>query len=206
MDRKKVPKRVWDFLALWICETANLSVSSSKYADSRTPIEIITGETPDISEYVDFGFYDWVIYRSNAGLGEPSVGRWIGVSHKVGQLMSYWILPMSGIPISCVNVQRLTEEEQGKEEYLEAMKAHAEGLNKRMEARGMELNLYQIPQWNRLSYNKNDHDFKVVPYDLFVFFSHYVGSTYIIVQNIVFFPWKFSRKKTHKSSDVMCHL
>ena len=99
-NRMKVPDRIWDYLAVWICETGNISVSSSRYADGRTSLEIITGETPDISEYLDFSFYDWVVYRNNASLGETSLGRWIGVSHKVEQLMTYWILPISGIPIS----------------------------------------------------------------------------------------------------------
>ena len=63
----------------------------SKYAEGRTPLEIITGETPDISEYLDFDFYDWVLYRSNAGLGEVEVAKWLGVSHRVGRLMSYWL-------------------------------------------------------------------------------------------------------------------
>lgn len=66
MNNKWVPKRVWDYLILWICETASLSISSSRYANGRTPIEVITGDTPDISEYLDFGFYDWVIYQSNS--------------------------------------------------------------------------------------------------------------------------------------------
>ena len=68
----------------------------SKYAEGRTPLEIITGETPDISEYIDFDFYDWVLYRSNAGLEEVEVAKWLGVSHRVGRLMSYWLLPESG--------------------------------------------------------------------------------------------------------------
>ena len=55
---------------------------------------MISGETSDISEYLDFGFYDWVSYRSNAGLGELEISRWLGVSHKIGQLISYWILTM----------------------------------------------------------------------------------------------------------------
>ena len=61
----------------------------------KTPLEIITGDTPDISEYLDFSFYDWVTYRANLGLGENSLGKWLGVSHKIGQLMSYWILTVS---------------------------------------------------------------------------------------------------------------
>ena len=85
MVKKKVPKRLWDYGFTWICETNNLSVSSSYYAQGRTALEFITGETPDISEYLDFSFYDLVTYRANAGLGEVSIGRWLGVSHKVGQ-------------------------------------------------------------------------------------------------------------------------
>jgi hypothetical protein len=159
MNNKRVPKRVWDYLVLWVCETASLTVSSSKYANGRTPIEVITGETPDISEYLDFGFYDWVIYRSNAGLGEPSVGRWLGVSHKVGQMMSYWVLPMSAIPISCVNVQRMTEEEQRKDEYKEAISEYNEGLKRRLEAKDIDANVTDVPDWNRLSMDESDPDF-----------------------------------------------
>jgi hypothetical protein len=52
----------------------------SKYADGRTPMEIITGDTPDISEYLDFDFYDWVVFRSKAGLGEAKLGRWLYIA------------------------------------------------------------------------------------------------------------------------------
>ena len=40
----------------------------------RTPLEYIRGKTPDISEYLDFNFYDWVTYRKSAGLVELSIG------------------------------------------------------------------------------------------------------------------------------------
>ena len=39
---------------------------------------------PDISEYLEFTFYDWVTYRENAGIGELYIGPWLGVSHKAG--------------------------------------------------------------------------------------------------------------------------
>ena len=76
--------------------------------NGRTPIDKLTGETPDISEYLDFGFYDWVIFKENAGLGEFQIGRFLGVSHNVGLLMSFWVLPPSGIPVARTSVQRLT--------------------------------------------------------------------------------------------------
>ena len=102
---------------VWIYKTYILSVSSLQYANGHTPIEISTGDIPDISEYLNFGFYDWVLYRANAGLRELSIGRWIGVSHKIGQLMSYWVLPVSGKPISTTNVQCMTKSKNKMEKY-----------------------------------------------------------------------------------------
>jgi len=76
------------------------------------PLEVIAGETPDISKYLDSEFYDWVTFRGNAGLGEVELGRWLGIAHRVGCLMSYWIFPASGIPISASTVQHLTNDER----------------------------------------------------------------------------------------------
>jgi len=117
MMKKHVPRRLWDYGIKWVCETGNLTVSSSRYAKGRTPLEIITGETPDITQYLDFGFYDWVTFKQNAGVGAGELGRWLGISHKTGPLMSYWVIPISGIPISVTTVQRLTNLEQRTTEW-----------------------------------------------------------------------------------------
>ena len=94
----------------------------------------MTGITPDITEYLDFSFYDWVTFKSNAGLGPSEIGRWIGVSHRVGPLLSYWILPRSGIPISCSTVQRLTMLEQQTEETKQRMSTFDGGLDDKFNA------------------------------------------------------------------------
>ena len=62
-QKHAVPQRLWDYGLTWVSETGNVTVSSSKYAAGRTPLEIITGDTPDITEYLDLGFYDWVMYK-----------------------------------------------------------------------------------------------------------------------------------------------
>ena len=69
MLKNKVPEILWDYGLVWISKTGDLSVSSSRYASGRTPLEYISGEKPKISEYLDFTFYDWVTYSANAGLG-----------------------------------------------------------------------------------------------------------------------------------------
>ena len=121
-EKKNIPDRLQDYGIDYVCKTANLTVNSSRYSDGRTPLEIIRGETPDLSEYLDFGSYEWVTYRNNAGLGIPEVGRWLCVSHRFGQLMSYWILPKSGIPVSCTTVQKITNLEKLTDEYKARMK------------------------------------------------------------------------------------
>ena len=62
------------------------------------------------------------MYWNNAGLGVPEVGRWLGVSHRVGQLMSYQILHESGIPVSCTTIQRVTNLKKQMDEYKARMK------------------------------------------------------------------------------------
>ncbi|KAI2498409.1 Reverse transcriptase (RNA-dependent DNA polymerase) [Fragilaria crotonensis] len=94
MVRKNLPKKLWDFGLQWVCDIQNRTANSARGLDGRCPLERVTGETVDISEYLDFGFYDWVWYRENAGLGETKLGRWLGVSHRIGKLMSLWVLPL----------------------------------------------------------------------------------------------------------------
>ena len=63
-------------------------------------MEQVTGETSNISEYLDFGFYGWVWYKDNARLSKNSIGQWLGIAHQVGNLMSYWILTEAGCVIA----------------------------------------------------------------------------------------------------------
>ena len=76
----------------------------------------VTGETPDISDYLDFGLYDHVSYKDNAGLGMTDVGRRLGVSHRFVGLMPSWILTKKGTLISRKTVQRITSLEKDTDE------------------------------------------------------------------------------------------
>jgi hypothetical protein len=95
-------------------------------------MEQITGKTPDISEYLDFGFYDWVWYKDNAGIGENKIGRWLGVSHRIGNLMSYWILTITGHVISQTTVQRVTNLELATDEVKSSCKDYDQRVAEQM--------------------------------------------------------------------------
>jgi hypothetical protein len=88
---------------------------------------------------LDFEFYDWVTFRTNAGLGEVALGRWIGVSHRVGRLMSYWILPESGIPVSVTTVQRVTNAESSTDEMQARMREYDDKLQVYFDAQSADV-------------------------------------------------------------------
>ena len=139
MLKNKVLEICWDYGLVWISKTGNLSVSSSRYASRRNPLEYITGEAPNISEYLDFTFNDWVTYRANAGLGELSINPCLDVSHKVRQAMSYWILPVSGIVISCTTVQRLTLSEKATNKWKAIMRYYDTKISERLDINNSDL-------------------------------------------------------------------
>ena len=52
----------------------SLTYTSAGDLNGTIPLRKVTGETPDISEFLDFGFYDYVWYEDNAGLGTQLPG------------------------------------------------------------------------------------------------------------------------------------
>ena len=84
-----VPKRIWDFGLVW--EAGIYSCTARKYG--QTPMEILTGGTIDISEWMESEFYDlWWYWDNQTDNTEVKIGRWIGVSLRVGSTLCYWVL------------------------------------------------------------------------------------------------------------------
>ena len=74
MTKSAVPKRLWDYGLRWVVKIMQRTASDAGDLRGRTSLEKVTGETPEISEYIDFGFYDHCWYRENAGMGETKLG------------------------------------------------------------------------------------------------------------------------------------
>ena len=131
MIRKRVPRKLWDYGVRWTTQVMQRTSTQAGGLRGVCPLESITGETVDISEYLDFGFYDHVSYKENAGLGETSIGRWLGVSHRVGGLMSYWVLTRTGTVISRTTVQNITNLEKETDEVKENIREFDSEINRR---------------------------------------------------------------------------
>ena len=81
--------------------------------DGRPPLEKITGDTIDLSEYLDFDVYDPVWYwgTPSGEKGEALLGRCLGISHIVSAGMCYWVLNEQGNVISRSKLQHVTNED-----------------------------------------------------------------------------------------------
>jgi hypothetical protein len=127
MISRMIPRRLWDFALVWISQIYTRSAGKS----GRTGYEIITGDTPDISEWTDFSFYDWVWYWHTPGdVANPRLGRWLGVSHRIGSALCYWILPASGRVISRTTVQHVLESEMETPDVQNLVKSYNEQLSR----------------------------------------------------------------------------
>jgi hypothetical protein len=81
---------------------------------NRTPYEIVTGQTLDILEYLDYHWYQnfWCLDQE-AKFPEDcrKLGKWIGVTHRVGQALCYFVMPPSARPIVQSTIQALYADE-----------------------------------------------------------------------------------------------
>jgi len=112
MRTKGVPKRLWDYGLVWASEITN---RTARGPEARTPLEAITGNTPDISEWLDFDFYDWCWFwqgpTHELTESKAEIGKVLGVAHRIGSDLCYWILTDTGRVIARTTVQRVTKED-----------------------------------------------------------------------------------------------
>jgi hypothetical protein len=57
MQKKKVPRQLWDYGLVYEGELLSQMACGE---GCRSGYEMVTGNTPDISEWLDFKFYDLV--------------------------------------------------------------------------------------------------------------------------------------------------
>lgn len=123
MHRSRCPEAFWCFGLMYTKDIRKFMPRAT--LDWRTPFEVLTGETPDTTEFIEFDFYGWVKYRDiSSGLEDDvHLGRWLGVAHDIGQSMCYFILKSNGHVIARSTVRPLLDEEWRSEIEKEARQA-----------------------------------------------------------------------------------
>ena len=95
MGYKGAPANCWLLALEYVADVMNLTAVES--LNWRTPLEKLTGQTPDSSILMLFVFYDKVYYTPNLDPSFPSdtteeKGRMVGFSKNVGHAMTYKVL------------------------------------------------------------------------------------------------------------------
>jgi hypothetical protein len=89
MDWKRVPEALWDFGITYTTDIRQMIARPT--LDNRSAYEILTGNSPDISDFLDFEVYQWVKYYEPAAFpaSREYLGRWLGNAHGVSQALCY---------------------------------------------------------------------------------------------------------------------
>jgi hypothetical protein len=102
--------RLWDYAVEWIC-----AIMSRTYREKygRTGMEVLTRDTPDISNYTDFTFYSRVwFWKTPSAQEPPQPGRWLGVANDIGTgTLSYWVMDKRGQVYARTSVQCVMDDE-----------------------------------------------------------------------------------------------
>jgi len=113
MQRANSPQRLWDYCAVHQAELHCLTATDLYHLHGRTPYEIVTGNTPDISEYCQYWWYEPIHYLEQINAfpqDKLTLGRWLGVAHQVGQALCYFVLTETGQVIARTTVQPIPKE------------------------------------------------------------------------------------------------
>ena len=93
MDRTNSPGCLWFQCTVFVCMLLN--VLANPQLNWRTPMEKGLGVTPDISQFLQFQWYEPVLFLDDNGTFPSTAerkGYWCGPTENVGDAMTYWIL------------------------------------------------------------------------------------------------------------------
>ena len=112
MDRTDSPADLWylsvEYSAYLLNHLANETL------DWKTPIEVATGETPDISNLLQFHWYQKVYYydpKSSYPGPKEKLGHFVGIAENVGDTLTYKILTSDTREVIHRSVVRAVESE-----------------------------------------------------------------------------------------------
>ena len=95
MDRTGTPPEFWLLCALHLINLHN-HLASTNLENCITPIQKAFGHVPDISKFLQFHWWQKVLYKTNTSSFPSStyegMGRFVGVAEHVGDVLTYQVL------------------------------------------------------------------------------------------------------------------
>ena len=95
LDRTGSPAATWLLCMLYVIDLHN-HLASSNHKHQITPIQKAFGYVPDISKFLQFHWWQRVLYRTD-NVSFPSttyegIGRFVGIANNIGDLLTYHVL------------------------------------------------------------------------------------------------------------------
>ena len=108
----------------------NTAINNNVNLSGCTPYEQVMGYIPDISELVEFEWYQWVWYSDPVSPSRTLLGRWLGPAHNAGQGLAYYILNENGEVVMRSTVVPPRNEELTQASIQERQKSFSEHIEK----------------------------------------------------------------------------
>ena len=111
MKQTGSPIRLWDYCWEYVSSIRNSTATDHYLLDDLTPHQKVTGSTPNITELIQFKWYDWIWYYDIRDPLHEVLGRYLGPSEHCGEGFTSHILTSKGEVIQRSTTRPLTDEE-----------------------------------------------------------------------------------------------
>jgi hypothetical protein len=83
MNKTRTPKVLWDYCISFVAERMSLTASDLFALHGRTPHELVTGFTHDISKFVDYTWYEPLWFYTDVSFphDKRELDHWLGIAH-----------------------------------------------------------------------------------------------------------------------------
>ena len=95
MQHTQNPIKLWCFLYEYSADIMSLCATGRFDLKGRTPYEVVTNYTPDISEYTTFSWFQWC-WCFDKDKRCKRLCRWLGPSLSVGKSLFWYVLIENG--------------------------------------------------------------------------------------------------------------
>ena len=105
------PVRLWDYCWDYFCGLKRLTVTTNIHLDGVTPHEKVHGKVPNITDYLQYCWFEWVWVANVDHPDDEQLGRWLGPSFSAGDGHTSFVLTSKGTVISRSSLRPMKEGE-----------------------------------------------------------------------------------------------
>ena len=90
------PVRLWDYCWEYFCSLKRFTATNNLHLQGKTPHEKIHGSMPNITEFIQYKWFEWVWYADTSKPDDEILGRWLGPTSNAGSGHTSHILTNKG--------------------------------------------------------------------------------------------------------------